>query len=124
MTSAAAKKAWLTRKKHHSYRTTTGLTDKQFTALWNQAHPDKKINPARRAVATMRKGRRIQIHSPTVKVNGHSQTTYAPPKKWWNSMTQDPHGSEGKPLSAAAAGHLWFKVYDNDKRLAVIKQYG
>lgn len=72
----------------------------------------------------MRKGRRIQIHSPLVKVNADSTATYAPPAKWWSYMTKQGHGPANKPLSAAAAGHLWFKVYDNKKRLEAIKQYG
>lgn len=72
----------------------------------------------------MKKGRRINIHSPAIKVNADSTTTYAAPAKWWDYMTKQPHGSTGKPLSAAAAGHLWFKVYDNKKRLEKIKQYG
>ena len=83
-----------------------------------------KLTAAQKAVATMKKGRRIQIHSPIVKVNGGAKTTYAPPKNWWDKMTKQPHGSLGKPLSAAATGHLWFKVYNNNKRLDIIKQYG
>lgn len=94
MGSAAAKKAWKTRR----------------------ARGMKK--PKRL------KGRRIKIHSPKVKVNGHAKSTFAPPKKWWDHMTKDPHGSAGKPLSPAAAGHLWFKVYGNEKRAEAIKQYG
>lgn len=96
--SEAAKKAWRTRR--------------------------KKQSAAKKAHATIRKGRRIKIHSPTIKVNGEAKTTYAPPKKWWDEMTKKPHGKTGKPLSPAAAGHLWFKVYDNKKRLEIIKKYG
>jgi hypothetical protein len=79
---------------------------------------------ARKAVATMKKGRRIQIHSPAVKMNSESTATYAPPAKWWDYMTKQGHGPANKPLTAAAAGHLWFKVYDNKKRLEAIKQTG
>jgi len=84
----------------------------------------RKQSAARKALATMKKGRRIRIHSPKIKVNGSARTTYAPPKKWWDEMTKKPHGKNGKPLSPAAAGHLWFKVYDNQKRLEIIKKYG
>lgn len=72
----------------------------------------------------MSKGRRIKIHSPSINVGSSQKATYAPPQRWWEHMTQDPHGSAGKPLTAAAAGHLWFKVYDNAKRLKIIKEYG
>jgi len=79
----------------------------------------------------MKKGRRIKIHPhspayPQVPVQARVKvkTTYAAPKKWWDHMTKDPHGPSGRPLSAPAAGHLWFKVYGNAKRLAVIKEYG
>jgi hypothetical protein len=84
----------------------------------------KRSLAAHKAIATMRKGRRINIHSPAVKMNSPQNATYAAPAKWWDYMTKQPHGSAGKPLSAAAAGHLWFKVYDNKKRLEAIKQYG
>ena len=49
--------------------------------------------------------------------------TYAPPKRWWDYMTREPHGKAGKPLSAAAAGHLWFKVYDDKKRLEILEEW-
>jgi hypothetical protein len=79
---------------------------------------------ARKAWATRRRGRRVKIHSPKVRVNGHAKGTYAPPKGWWDYMTKHGHGPAKKPLSAAAAGHLWFKVYDNSKRLQLVKEYG
>lgn len=52
-----------------------------------------------------------------------SQYTYAPPKRWWDYMTKEPHGKQRKPLSAAAAGHLWFKVYNDQKRLEILKEW-
>jgi len=107
--SSAAKKAWATRRR--------GKKPKG-------RHPSSRSSAATKARATMKKGRRIRIHSPRIKVNGYAKTTYAAPKKWWDHMTKDPHGPSGKPLSASAAGHLWFKVYDNAKRLAIIKEYG
>jgi len=117
--SSAAKKAWATMR-------AKGIKPKRkkppFTKSMN-----RRLNApsaARKARATMKKGRRIKIHSPRVKVNGSAKTTYAAPKKWWDHMTKDPHGPSGRPLSAPAAGHLWFKVYGNAKRLAIIKEYG
>lgn len=101
--SLIAKKAWATRRS-------------------GKLHSRKSA--ARRAHGTMKKGRRINIHSASVKRNGHTKTTYAPPKAWWDHMTKDSHGSAGKPLSAPAAGHLWFKVYDDRRRLEALKQYG
>jgi len=102
--SSAAKKAWATRRKN-----------------WGRL---PSMLRAKKAHATMKKGRRIKIHSPSVKVNGHAKGTYAPPRKWWDHMTKEPHGVAGKPLSSAAAGHLWFKVYNNNKRLQIIKEFG
>jgi hypothetical protein len=106
--SSAAKKAWATRRERGHVKSSSS----------------NRSSAAAKARATMKKGRRIHIHSPKVKVNGSSKTTYAPPARWWDHMTKAPHGACGKPLSAAAAGHLWFKVYDNAKRLEAIKQFG
>jgi hypothetical protein len=113
MTSAAAKKAWKTRRHHGS---SAKRTVKRVLRSGGSA--------ASRAVSTMRKGKRIKIHSPSVNVGSSQKGTYAPPKRWWDHMTKDPHGSAGRPLSAAAAGHLWFKVYNNSKRLEILKEYG
>jgi hypothetical protein len=113
MGSAAAKKAWATMRRK-------GIKPKKTVS-----HPtSSKSSAAAKARATMRKGRRIKIHSASVNVGSSQKGTYAPPKGWWDHMTKDPHGSAGKPLSAATAGHLWFKVYDNSKRLQILKEYG
>jgi hypothetical protein len=119
MTSSAAKKAWATRRRKRGFSKKAII---KATKEGRVIFPHKSA--AGKAHATMKKGKRIRIHSPKIKVNGSAKTTYAAPKRWWDHMTKDPHGSAGKPLSPAAAGHLWFKVYNNDKRLAIIKQYG
>lgn len=112
--SEAAKRAWETIRARHKKSSKPPKSSKPKSQGRGSA--------AQRAHATMKMGKRLKVRSPD-KIKTTQRGIYAPPKKWWNYMTQQPHGKQQKPLPPAAAGNLWFHVYDDDKRLQIIKEY-
>lgn len=113
--SEAAKKAWATMRRK-------GIKPAKKSKKKPKKAPKqkKRRSPAQKAAATKKKGKRLTVRSPS-KIRTVRKGVYAPPSEWWKWATKEPHGAKRKPLTAAAAGHLWFKVYDDKKRLAIIR---
>jgi len=57
------------------------------------------------------------------RINTQSGIVLSPPRAWWDYMTKEPHGAKQKPLPPAAAGHIWYHIYDDKKREAKVKEW-